>query len=70
MRTTNSAVKPEPTRTLFAAGRLPRTCRQGQHLGPAVDGALFQAAGGVWSGVATCGHCGSTVLRCHIRGAA
>lgn len=38
-------------------------CVQGRHLGPMLNAARMDAAGGLWVRLATCGACGGTVDR-------
>lgn len=53
-------------RRLFIAGKLvhqSHPCSQGFHVGPMVDTARFEEAGGMWKNLGTCARCGSTISR-------
>lgn len=66
MRANREPVK--HARRVFVRGKLrpvhdPKPCTHGWHTGQPRDADVFDRAGGVWSGQATCSACGSTVDR-------
>jgi hypothetical protein len=73
--TPDMRVNAKPKRRLWHAGkrmkhREPRPCSAGNHVGPLVGTALYDAAGGWWAGIGNCRACGSTVHKSQIKGAA
>jgi hypothetical protein len=71
MKQENAGTAPR-TRRVFVAGRLtkrqnPRPCHAGSHVGPLLNTAVYNRAGGPWSGCGECEKCGSTVHKSQLR---